>query len=669
MPLSHWVANMSPVLVILLFCSIILPITQCQRSSFGETCGKDHRCDRRAWLGCFNEKCDCLKPEEMIYEPNSKKCVSKAGERCKFKMENYDGNTALEITSCVENSRCGSDGFCSCKEDFQEITNGTCIPSRKFGEPCDPQFKCSSRQGLDCEDSICGCSPSQVFSQVQGHCVGLVGQDCVKSKCSENAMCDLRINKCGCVNGYFQDWEDKCSPKLGLFKNCSRDDQCWDKSPLKCIEGECTCNPDVSLLYRGEKVDDNYPNAVCAGRVNSPCISSRCAAGSTCHADYVIDEATIQVHTKPRNFESRKITPRDGISWWKTRAGGDDYGFHSGSSEEAEVPLHGFFPGHTIVHARVPALTHVCHCKDGFTPSKSGTCGKPYGATCTKGECVEGLVCKGNFCSCQYSHQEFCTLTLSCRNKIRGPCTANEDCIETSNCHLYNNHTFGECKCKDGYIENLKRECDVEHGGDCVRNSDCDSVAGLVCTEGNCKCRGFAKFSEDNRKCLSLVGGDCHTSSTGNSSCIENAHCAIIGKETLANGNPGTCVCNDGFSISPEYTCNEQKTERWVRQQRTRLAEKNGENLVESDGEEEMLEMAELASQLEGAEEEEMLAMAEQASQVERGVGAGVHDLMEEEEEESSPLEVAAVAGASRGSAVKEDPFADLHTCAVLDPE
>ncbi|CAG7730445.1 unnamed protein product, partial [Allacma fusca] len=383
--------------------------------------------------------------------------------------------------------------------------NGSVANLRNYGQTCDDQLQCSTKMGLQCESGICQCSNSTTFSQVQKQCVGRVGQACVKSKCSDYAGCILRTNKCQCIQGHFLDWEDKCSPKLGLFGNCTTDDQCSDNLPLKCTDGMCNCNGNISVLYKGPKVGDEYPNAGCVGRANAPCILSRCVPGASCHTDYLFAGAQVQRDLVP-NYPVKKRSAVAKVAWWTT-AQLDDYGYNPSSSEESDLPMQGLFPGHTLipVQAKIPTLQQVCLCDEGYTYSKSGTCGKAFGAPCIKDECVDGLVCKGNHCSCRYPHQQFSGLTLSCRSKIRGPCAVNEDCIDNTICRLYGNRTYGECSCREGYIENMRRECDVHHGGDCIKNSDCDSIAGLVCMEGKCECGGFAEFSKVERKCLSLA--------------------------------------------------------------------------------------------------------------------------------------------------------------------
>lgn len=56
------------------------------RVGFGESCNKTIRCKSGAWLSCDQDegRCQCVKPDEMIYDLRRQKCVGLIGERCKF---------------------------------------------------------------------------------------------------------------------------------------------------------------------------------------------------------------------------------------------------------------------------------------------------------------------------------------------------------------------------------------------------------------------------------------------------------------------------------------------------------------------------------------------------------------------------------------------------------
>ena len=95
------------------------------RVPFGGECNRTARCDTRAWLRCIEGTCQCMKPEEMIYEEGSQKCVAKAGERCMYAVGEMDPNNYFfEVHSCVSNSACSADGTCGCNPDFYETTEG-----------------------------------------------------------------------------------------------------------------------------------------------------------------------------------------------------------------------------------------------------------------------------------------------------------------------------------------------------------------------------------------------------------------------------------------------------------------------------------------------------------------------------------------------------------------
>ena len=74
--------------IIIICAALILISAQVEggalRSGFGEPCDHNLKCNKSQWLSCQEGVCDCTKPDEMIFDIWKSKCVSKAGERCKF---------------------------------------------------------------------------------------------------------------------------------------------------------------------------------------------------------------------------------------------------------------------------------------------------------------------------------------------------------------------------------------------------------------------------------------------------------------------------------------------------------------------------------------------------------------------------------------------------------
>lgn len=257
-----------------------------QRSTYGEVCNKTKRCDKTAWLACISGRCDCVKPDEMIFNPETVKCAARTGERCKYVLDS-DGEKRYEEISCVDNAECSSNGLCACAEDFYENLNGTCISKGVNLQACDDTVKCSSKKGFFCKNGVCQCEQSKsVFSSTYRQCVGLVTHLCITGKCTEGANC---INEeCTCGDQFYRNSVDRCISKLNRLSNCTADVQCKNDGGyrLKCLQGICECDPDISIFgtalrhyrhcgYRGFQAFSDTYSSHCLGKVGNRCIEGR----------------------------------------------------------------------------------------------------------------------------------------------------------------------------------------------------------------------------------------------------------------------------------------------------------------------------------------------------------------------------------------------------------
>ncbi|CAG7647998.1 unnamed protein product, partial [Allacma fusca] len=352
---------------------IVSTPTIANRSLFGESCNKTLKCDSGAWLGCFEGTCSCLKQHEMLYDEITSKCVSKAGERCKYAVDSPDtggdSNLIYEVTTCVQNATCSQEGICTCDSRFHENVTGLCTYSQGHLDVCDVHHKCSHYEALECIQDLCQCNSSKSdYSSKDSQCVGLADTPCINFKCTGNAYC--QNNTCRCNKGYYLDENRKCHPKMGPLMNCTANHQCESKPGLLllCIDGICNCNPNVSV-YATAQIADRYrfdPDIFngfigsgitqCVGLAGSPCLDRLCAPRAFCSYSFATD-----------------------------------------------------FSG-------------ICRCLSGYKQTKLGRCGHDYMEVCDSGDsCLDGLVCNNKRCTCKYSNQEYDTYARMCYSKIGGP--------------------------------------------------------------------------------------------------------------------------------------------------------------------------------------------------------------------------------------------------------
>lgn len=146
---------MNSLCLALSLCALFVSVTSVPRRSYGEECNRINKCNKMEWLSCRDGKCDCSKPDEMFYDEGKKSCVTKSGERCKYGLEESEEESSLvEITECVPNANCSSDGVCLCDSKYHETFNGTCGLSVSFGGNCSEEDQCSKYVGLHCVDSV-----------------------------------------------------------------------------------------------------------------------------------------------------------------------------------------------------------------------------------------------------------------------------------------------------------------------------------------------------------------------------------------------------------------------------------------------------------------------------------------------------------------------------------
>lgn len=519
--------------IVLGLCAIIASVTAITRKSYGEGCNKIHKCDRTAWLSCRDSKCECSKPDEMLYDEVKKSCVTKSGERCKYGLDESEESSLVEITDCVPNANCSSDGVCLCDSKYHEIYDGTCALSLSHGENCSEVDQCSKYAGLFCVDSKCQCKEG-IYSEDKGLCVGVSQNDCIRGECVDGAVCVE--GKCLCGPEYFHSAQKTCLMKKSINQNCGGDVECLrtDLLNLQCISGSCSCPEKFkySVVQKCEnKMDYNYPYEyypeftgpsveMCAPIIGEECPSGYCMEGAFCEA----------------------------------------------------------------VHTYTSPIYQSCKCEALLTPNKdSQYCAKTYQESCsTDTDCIDDLVCSENECNCPSpSHQFFDLSTRTCVTKVGGHCTNSSTCVEYSECQFLSSANIsGHCRCQNDFVVNKDGKCDRSFGTDCGETlPKCDSAAGLICVNNTCSCPDtMYEYNSKFRKCLGLVGAYCNKSEERIICADESNH--LEKSEHLRNSNicnitlqsqltcivnafcnkkhsilPPECECGDGYEETDNHTC------------------------------------------------------------------------------------------------------------------
>jgi hypothetical protein len=252
-----------------------------------------------------------MKPDEMLYEVQRSKCVSRSGERCKFEVGVQEDATVFEKTECVSDAACGHDGICICNPNYYENFNGTCSPQRTFRGECLGDKECRSDLYFSCITGSCACNETNlVYSSSKGQCVGRAGRTLDgRADCTENAVMLDDTCVCSPDTDFYQDSLGYCQPKKLYTSECSGDEECkFKETYLSCVNGTCDCNPETlryeefTLAEKGTTVIDKVysydrnrgryywkdvceeiqvPYAQCVGQPEKPCNSeNRCVANS-----------------------------------------------------------------------------------------------------------------------------------------------------------------------------------------------------------------------------------------------------------------------------------------------------------------------------------------------------------------------------------------------------
>lgn len=386
------------------------------RASFGEACD-EIRCDSRSSLTCNNGTCQCIKPDEMTYDKTKRKCVVISGERCSY--------TAIEILTdttqekrwterldCVENAVCNNDGFCDCRSEFFEGSNGLCNPKRLHNENCTKHEECRVDKNLVCDGGRCSCNKTEaVFDPAYSKCVARAGITCTSKydQCVRNAQCSSYYydsynryrsggtGKCSCSSDYKSSKSGLCLAKYGMACDISSA-PCTEE--FSCVNRKCVCHFPHHQYYNSTLTE-------CVSTVHGPCSETV--------------EGTAQSFQCVKDAECRKV--------------------------------HG---------------VHKCLCKEGYIESDGRKCRVAHGQPCSEIEAcdtVAKLQCKNGKCSCQ-DFESYDTEMSMCRGLIGAKCFLNSTdfCVDGATCKAFRDKTSGEgvCSCvSPSSVDSTRRTCDV----------------------------------------------------------------------------------------------------------------------------------------------------------------------------------------------------------------
>jgi len=202
-------------------------------------------------------------------------------------------------------------------------------------------------------------------------------------------------------------------------------------------------------------------------------------------------------------------------------------------------------------------ISEPCSCPKGFSKATlSRFCVKKFGELCSSAEeCDDNLECFSGRCSCGIQDHTYSQKLGSCVSKVGGPCDLHDSltCPDNSFCKIFSNQSHGVCECSKGFVVNREGECEAGYEETCSPSIRCDSVAGLACVNGKCRCRNFEEYDLERRACLGLVGSTCKPSrltSEEETNCVRNAVCTRSHPKLAP-----TCSCKVGYVVTSFYNC------------------------------------------------------------------------------------------------------------------
>ncbi|CAL8118421.1 unnamed protein product [Orchesella dallaii] len=426
-----------------------------KRATFGEECNRSVRCDSKSSLKCDANICQCVMPENMVFDSRKGKCVTIAGEKCVYTAVEVDDSSESETKRWREELDCVSDatcveGFCVCSKGYFENNNGTCEVKHSYGEICENNNHCKEAEHFLCKNRTCVCDQSSNYDHSRSKCVGVSGALCkIFADCVINAECppkrteqmhvlksywasdedeydysrkevDYTWEVCNCKKGYTNTSEGYCLASYGNPCGYTASQKCLPG--FVCREWKCSCKYDNHEHY-------DRATQTCKSLIGGPCTTNSNTTSLNCVQNAECVPA--QYDDDTRELQSNEIS------------------------------------------------NYVCACKQGFIEN-ARQCELAFGEKCQvpqqnpKCDSIAPLQCIEGVCQCNFL-EYFDHETKKCRGLVGSACIKGNVhfCTDGAICKSYRNVTVenGRCICSSEYRATSERKCELKNEQIIVMNS------------------------------------------------------------------------------------------------------------------------------------------------------------------------------------------------------
>ena len=178
-----------------------------------------------------------------------KKLIEKYTKICKITLGALISTSLiLVITSLIGyNYPIQKTGYaCStCVAKYYLINTGSiyCASKKLNNQTCSSSIECRDDLSLVCNQGICQCDSSRVWSKTNQTCKMSENSTCnISSDCCEPMSCISKICHCGLFQ--YHDFSAlSCTPQKTYMQPCSVDYNCRLDKYLQCSNGKCDCTP------------------------------------------------------------------------------------------------------------------------------------------------------------------------------------------------------------------------------------------------------------------------------------------------------------------------------------------------------------------------------------------------------------------------------------------
>ncbi|XP_074115922.1 uncharacterized protein LOC141538390 [Cotesia typhae] len=233
-----------------------------------QTCSTDMDCSKIHFAKCGTDGfCSCI---DNFFSFNDNQCFARVNGIC---FENQD--------CFIDNSIC-VDEKCKCKPQYA-LQSYHCLPSilENF---CHNHWDCQFTHNTECVNHTCVCKNN--YTPVDWACLPLLGSHCLEGEPCGTPYSVCKEGKCQCQDSHIAVSNYECVPNY-LGKKCDHDRDCIRIKLAQCSENKtCVCKTQkISHNYRiclnvlGENC--SFDND-CASK-NSMCLDNKCQ----CQPKYV----------------------------------------------------------------------------------------------------------------------------------------------------------------------------------------------------------------------------------------------------------------------------------------------------------------------------------------------------------------------------------------------